>query len=219
MTQPQPPAWPSGAPRLGSARRKHRCGYRLPRQQAGGVLLKALGWAALAVFVLVLLAGTYLLKHAVGYSGAVLGDLRVSQPWFSGARAPYRLKVGEKTVGWVSQLDSWYIERGYAYGTLVHEPIAAPPGNTSAPTHATSGEKNGVTTTPRAAAPADQMAYFLFDCRTNEFRRYASDRATFAAALAQHGLPWRNFMSGENIVGMKYNQRRFDSTCDRNAPR
>ena len=63
------------------------------------------------------------------------------------------------------------------------------------------------------------MAYFLFDCRSNAFKRYDSDRAAFAAELARHGLPWRNFMSGENIVGMKYNQRRFDSRCEPGAPR
>ena len=197
MTRPQLRARPSGAPRLGSACRGRRCGCRPRRPPTGGVL----GWSVLAVLALVFLAGAYLLKHAVGYSGAVLGDLRVSQPWFSGARAPYRLQVRGKTVGWVSQLDSWYIERGYAYGTLASEQAAA---------------------TPRSAASAVQtyqLAYFLFDCRSNEFKRYESDRAAFTTELARRGLPWRNFMSGENIVGMKYNQRRFDSRCEPGAPR
>lgn len=197
MTRAQLPARPPGVQPLGSASRGLRCGCRPPRLSADG----ALGWGVLAALALVFLAGAYLLKQTVGYSGAVLGDLRVSQPLFSGARAPYRLQVGRKTVGWVSQLDSWYIERGYAYGTLASEQAAA---------------------TPRSAASAVQtyqLAYFLFDCRSNEFKRYESDRAAFTAELARRGLPWRNFMSGENIVGMKYNQRRFDSRCEPGAPR
>ena len=87
MTRAQLPARPPGVQPLGSASRGLRCGCRPPRLSAG----RALGWGVLAALALVFLAGAYLLKQTVGYSGAVLGDLRVSQPLFSGARAPYRL--------------------------------------------------------------------------------------------------------------------------------
>lgn len=133
-----------------------------------------------------LLAGAFLLallliRHAWFYSGQVLGGLKVSHAPFSAGRNMYELSVAGKVTGHMSELDTWYIENQYAYGT------------------AAAGKEGGT-------------AYFIFNCQTSRYEPY-SDQDAFRSALAEKGLPWRNFMSGENIVAMKYNQRMFSSQC------
>lgn len=149
---------------------------RIGLKSVGAILLLA-----------VMAAGAWLFVHNWRYSGTVLGELRVGQPWLSSERNLYRLAVTGTPVGWVDEVDTWFIDNGYAYGTHQLEGVRP-------------------------------LAYFLFDCHANQFHSYVSED-DFKMALASHGLAWRNFMSGENVVRMKYNQRLFTNQCPpRNGP-
>lgn len=122
-----------------------------------------------------------LIRHQWFYSGQVLGNLKVSHAPFLVGRNMYELSVDGKVFGRVSELDTWYVENQYAYGT-------------------TYAEKRG------------GGAYFVFNCQTNRYESYSS-RGDFRLALEKKGIPWQNFMSGENVIAMKYNRRMFNHEC------
>lgn len=134
---------------------------------------------ALAAVVVALVYGALLIKRAWFYSGTLLGALTVG--YSPEHRHVYRLRLAGRVVGYVSGLDSWYVEKHYAYGTA-------------------------------SAEPGGPDAFFLFDCRAQRYDMYSS-REAFRVALEREGLPWQNFMSGENVLAMKYNRRRFSSQC------
>ena len=73
---------------------------------------------ALAAFAVVAY-GALVAKRAWAFSGPILGQLGVSQPLFSGEKNVYALKVASTGVGRISELDSWYIDGPYAYGTML----------------------------------------------------------------------------------------------------
>ena len=145
-------------------------------------VIKRVGKGALAgVLVAAMWYGILVARHIWLYAGHIVGDLKVSQP-FMGERKIYALSVNGQEVGEISELDGWFIDRHYAYGTL-------------------------------QAGLAGGTAYFLFDCRTPHFEVFA-DLPAFDAALAPLGLAQRNFMSGENVTRMRYNQRLFSRRCE-----
>ena len=120
--------------------------------------------------------------HIWFYSGRILGDLEVFQPFLPTDRNRYTLSADGKVVGEISELDGWFIDGQYAYGTLL--------------------------------GPQGGTAHFLFDCRDGRFDVF-TDETVFAASLAARGFTQRHFMSGENVVRMKYGRRLFSGRCER----
>lgn len=116
------------------------------------------------------------------YPRKVYGDLTINNT-FSYYNKVYELRINRTHIASVSQIDSWYIDYPYLYGTIYQD-------------------ING----------GEDMSYMIYNCKNNEYVIY-NNGDEFEKLLDTLGFGWKNFMSGENPIRVFYNMRYFSKDC------